>query len=652
MLEFELTPDRRLGPCMDVCAFGGCFYAVQNGAQFPGGRICKIAPDGSVADEYIDIGSARQIAVQDGIAAVSARENGLWLFDLCGESIRPLVHYQTVEYATGIALWNHFALVSCRQYGVEIVDIADARHPRFISLIRIGEVQSACVVRDVLYCGVWGAMNVAVVDLRDIRAPRLLTRLPLQGRGDGLTASGGYLYAAIGQHRRGIQNLSDPDDPCFGCGNGLEVFDIRDVSNIKHLRTIYTGRAYISSFDTWRVYAFEKCIVVTNSWLGYFAFRKDTLELIEHACSKTAPYYDAIIDQTVDSDPIVGIAQAGDRIAVATGRGGLAICENRFGNLESAPAARSIPVEPAPYFSSSSALRVLFSCGGLVSDVCAADGRLAIAAGSCGICILDGDGRLVQSRPTDGFCQNVKFARGFLFSAESECGLAIYSCAGGRIEPVVRIRDSLPALQVILDSTERYAIVCLGSTTVKVYDAIDPAQPIEVARREARFGPIYGESFAFHALSDGSTAMFWHRDGLIRFNAHANPMLSEHFIPKRNGFMGFGPENGIDCRGDRAYYNLDGGLIELPTSGDVCADDLPLFKGDGFIGGKFTFFGRYVVSTERAGGVVAVTDISNPESPVEALRIHTSASPCRPTVIGGRVYIPGGHAGLLTLDIQ
>ena len=146
--------------------------------------------------------------------------------------------------------------------------------------------------------------------------------------------------------------------------------------------------------------------------------------------------------------------------------------------------------------------------------------------------------------------------------------------------------------------------------------------------------------------------MFWHRDGLIRFNAHANPMLSEHFIPKRNGFMGFGPENGIDCRGDRAYYNLDGGLIELPTSGDVCADDLPLFKGDGFIGGKFTFFGRYVVSTERAGGVVAVTDISNPESPVEALRIHTSASPCRPTVIGGRVYIPGGHAGLLTLDIQ
>lgn len=41
-----------------------------------------------------------------------------------------LSHYDTIELATGIALGPSLAMAACRQYGLELIDIADPEHPR------------------------------------------------------------------------------------------------------------------------------------------------------------------------------------------------------------------------------------------------------------------------------------------------------------------------------------------------------------------------------------------------------------------------------------------------------------------------------------------------------------------------------------------
>ena len=180
MNRFSLTERSDIGPCMDIKACNGFLYAIQRSDQFSGGRLCVLRPDLTLVAEYIGIGNARQIEILGSIAVITAREDGLWLFDISLPKPRLLCHYRTVEFATGIALYGNLALVSCRQYGVQILDISDPVNPLHISLVRIGEIQSAAVSNGILYGGAWGEMKVVVVDIHDPAAPKVLSEIPLQ----------------------------------------------------------------------------------------------------------------------------------------------------------------------------------------------------------------------------------------------------------------------------------------------------------------------------------------------------------------------------------------------------------------------------------------------------------------------------------------
>ena len=53
-----------------------------------------------------------------------------------------------------------------------------------------------------LYTGVWGTSEVVTADVRDPLRPRIVSRTPLDGYGDGLTVHDGKLFAATGHHSR------------------------------------------------------------------------------------------------------------------------------------------------------------------------------------------------------------------------------------------------------------------------------------------------------------------------------------------------------------------------------------------------------------------------------------------------------------------
>ena len=127
MSEICPVPIDGIGPCMDVKTHNGRLYAIQRFSQIPHGRLCVLSSDLRLVAEFVGIGDARQIEIIKDIAVITAREDGLWIFDVSLPEPRLLCHYQTVEYATGVALCGNLAFISCRQYGVQILDISDPR---------------------------------------------------------------------------------------------------------------------------------------------------------------------------------------------------------------------------------------------------------------------------------------------------------------------------------------------------------------------------------------------------------------------------------------------------------------------------------------------------------------------------------------------
>lgn len=644
----EFIPARRahIGACMDVCACGGLLYVLQNSSQHRGGRLCVLSPELVLLGEYTGIGNARQLAAAGTLAAATAREDGLWLFDISDTQPRLLSHYRTVEYATGITLYANFALVSCRQYGVEIVDISDPAKPRHIGLIRTGEIQSACVSGGYLYGGIWGAMSVAVIDIRDISLPRTAALIPLQGRGDGVTVKDGILYAVTGQHGRGIRNVSDETDPLYGMGNGVEMFDVSDPAKPRRLHAASFGKCYNAAFDMWRPSVCGELLLCGCSSLGLFACGTRTL----------APRFHLTLPRENGApDAVTGFSVCGGKLYISTGRTDLFLFESEE---PVADCFRELPrghIDAAPqrftFFSDGSAslAQRYAPTDAPVLSVCEADTQLALACGSGGIRLLGSSG---CSRAADGFCCDVKYGSGYLFAAQGEDGAWIYRLSRNTLHPVSRVQLDRPVQQLALSPDGNFLLCGCGSTEAVLLDVTDKAHPAEAARRRAQKGPLYGDNFASGVLADQTMLMFWHRDGLVAVRPAAQDAAFRTISYQRqNGFMGFGPESGFDTDGKLLYYTMKDGYVLLPPEDNIDADTLPVYRSGVPIAGKITLCGHLLAAAERARGIISVTDVSDPFLPRHVCAFRTSASPGKPVSAFGRIWIPGGWGGLLEIQL-
>lgn len=645
-----------IGPCMDIRTSGGRLYVIQNRSGHPDGRLCVLTPELNLLASFPGIGNARQIEISGNIAIVTAREDGLWIFDISETQPRLLSHYRTVEFATGAAIYANFALVSCRQYGVEIIDISDPAHPRHAGIIRIGEVQSACVCDGFLYGGIWGAMQVAVVDIRDISNPRPVTRIPLEGRGDGVFARDGILYAVTGQHRRGLKNTLDPEDPCFGVGNGLSVFDVSDPFHPRPLHRREFGKCYNISMDTWKPAVCGNTVLAGCSSLGIFAYDKDSYAPLFHA---ELPQCASLTDKTLPQmDAVMGFAALERHLYVCGGRSDLYSCMtdvelekcDRWDSPERFPfRAPELRTEKADGL----ALHSLYSPadGSPVLDLCECGSFYAAACASGGLRLLDGNFREFSAYPTDTFCCDVEYESGILAAALSEGGIRIYRAENESLRLLSVIETSPAALQLRLNGDGTLLFCAIGGHLLALYDLTNPKHPVLLEEKTGLRGPLYGDNFTRGILADGRMVGFGHRTGLLLAERNSEPKIRTVFYEKHTGFMGFGPESGCDTDGEQIFFTMGGGYILLPIEENIFADDLPLYRPQTPIRGKITLCGRYLVSAERAEGWIAVTDIVHPHAPKTVGSLRTGASPGKAVFSHGRILIPGGYGGLLELTI-
>ena len=86
--------------------------------------------------EAKDIASARQIALQRGMAYVSARANGIWVVD-CRNPAKPFVagHYPSTANCTGIDVAGDVCFVGGSKSGLEFIDVSRPQRPQLIRCV-------------------------------------------------------------------------------------------------------------------------------------------------------------------------------------------------------------------------------------------------------------------------------------------------------------------------------------------------------------------------------------------------------------------------------------------------------------------------------------------------------------------------------------
>jgi len=140
-----------------------------------------------------------------------------------------------------------------------------------VANLRVGEAQSCEVADGFLYAGAWEERRVAICDVRNPALPRQVATVRLGGRGDGVSVRNGILYAATGHHQPG--SSLGLDDPRYGTGNGMDIFDVSDPAHPRQLSRIQLDwRFYYGWPDTWRVKVAYPCAYLCHTYNGVFVF--------------------------------------------------------------------------------------------------------------------------------------------------------------------------------------------------------------------------------------------------------------------------------------------------------------------------------------------------------------------------------------------
>ncbi|MBE6627591.1 MAG: hypothetical protein E7629_01555 [Ruminococcaceae bacterium] len=632
-----------IGACMDVKAHGGRIYAIQRACEGHTGRLSVLNEKLELLATYEGLGHTRQIEMIGNVAVISAREDGLWFFDVSEITPRLLCHYRTVEFATGVALYGNLAFISCRHYGVEILDISDPTAPRYVGLVRVGEVQSATVSDGILYCGAWGQKKVVIVDIHDPSKPTVLSEIPLQGRGDGVHVKNGILYAATGQHARNLVK-KDPSDPAFGRGNGVEIFDVRDPKNPVQKNGIIFERAYCETMDMWEPSLYGDTLVVNNSILGVFGLDPETLE----TRFRFVPPADC------DPNAVTGATVLNGNLFVASCVDLFAVRGLKLGDTPLNRTDVFLPTAlPALSFEGHGAtLKTAYVGDFSVLSMDANESLLALACAEGGVHLLDK--KTLERRAiiqTADQALDVKLHKNRLFVAEGIRGVEIFELDGFSAKRIGGFAAGKSINQIALSDSGGYLLCGIGCYEMGMYDVSDPESVKPLYGYTVAHGIFYGNNFASKNLADGTMVAFCFGPGLLTTNPDKGDFTfhAVKYTPRSRY-----TEEGVETDGESILYTDSNSYVFISPKHENLTNlnDLPHYRvGEGFTG-LLTMNDRLLIASHRPAGRIWAADISNLQAPKLLAKLDTNVSPGKAVIDGDRILIPSGRIGLLQMKLR
>lgn len=637
--ELPITGKLGCGPAMDVALAGERLFVIGNGKLHVADAVDPARP--RMVGTLGGLGNTRQIVVAKDVAYVASREDGLFVVDT-HDAAKPrlLNHYDTIEFATGLALAGDVLFVALRQFGVELVDVSNPSQPRFLSVVRTGEAQSVAYRDGFLYAGVWGASEIATVDVREARSPRIVSRTPLDGYGDGVEVRDGFLYAATGHHSRAPHRVAG--DPGYGHGHGLEIFDLTDPAKPVFVSRVKFPPFYAIGNDMWSVSVANGHAFVADTHNGIFVadVRDQRKPEIVGRCQLPRP-------EGKDLPGFFGgLAVGRDHIYGAGGSTDLhVIAMPGIAKIAEAQTGESPRIGP-PRASMDDRF-IAYRPTGQVHAVAVA-GDLAVAAcGSAGLHVVRVGAEIkpLSVTPTDDFATDVCLLDRTVFAAEGSGGMSIWKLADdGRLirqgayrVPGGRVRH------VAVPHPGRFALAQVGAAWLHIVDVADPAQP-RLALKDARLGLLYGHQLLDDLVDGRYAAAFWHVSGVHWYDLAASP-------PRHDGQRPLGRISMLD--GVAVHRGLllsprRGGYVIASRDETKSLDELPIHRVNGAtLSGRPAIAGNRLYLTRRVTGEISIVEISEPESPILLETFTTAGNPGRmvPTPLG--LLIPDGNGGLL-----
>lgn len=698
---------------LELSKDGKYLYSIQYGNN---GTFSITNLEDGISKHITDVGDEiRQLAItEDGkYAIITARSSGACIIDIAlsdEEKAQGITtpapeivsSYNTVELATGLYVSGNYAFITNRYHGVEVVDITDPANPvQKANIYTGGEVQSCVVYKNILYCGVWGELGVYMYDLTELETATsdiaMKGKVVCNGKGDGLTVTeiGGriYVFAATGHHSYAAgfdtdTELSHQNLP-YGQGNGMDIFDVTDPSNPKHVSTSkIDGRYYYSLHDFWETevsYANGKYYAyLVNTYNGVYVYDVTDPEAPVRLAHITVPVSPTALthasravltswDQTKEGRSPIGSIAVKDGIAYI---GGINTSIHVYRNsslfyehtANEGTSVRDLDINGF-YSSLDTGLNNGYTFwhenNGQVLSVATTDKCIYLAAGSEGIIVLNKENyKKIQTITPQkvggrvGFASSIEIKGDKLYCAEDVAGLGVYTIkADGTLEEIKDLgyRNSSQIIsQVRLSPYGTYAVVQINSNMYGIvqfdYEA-GTSNIITTDKLDTINGNMYHRNLS--ELINGRYILVWNHLGSmcwIDFDPQSGADSAPTCKLTTDKYMAT-MTNGIAAYGDKALFV---GLNNYRLYSDIGSNTGNYADASNReFSGKPTVCGNYLVVTKHDSGMIYIVDISNVDNPKVIHVINVLGNPDIAYYDdNGTVYIPLGNQGLLTINLN
>lgn len=641
-----------LGGCADATTSGDVLYVIGRGTMTTFDISKPATPQklGSITN----LGHVRQIEVFDNIAYVTSRSDGMFIIDVKNPN-KPVLrsHYDTVEMATGIWVTGKVALVAVRSYGVELVDVRDPENPLHLSTVRTGEAQSVVARDGIAYVGVWGTRELVICDIKNPRSPNIISKTKLDGNGDGVWLRGKYCFVSTGHHQPGV-NKRVKNDPHYGRGHGLEIFDITTPKQPVLVSRIKTPKFYRIGMDMWDVAVVGNYALMADTCNGFFIVDISNPAKPEFVAHKQLPY----VARKKDNSAVSGFAVAKDHVYLAGSWSDLHViaAPNLAKPLVLDPdTPPTIPEEQPEILSG---FRIYKPAGQIYSVAFSGD-TAYVAAGRDGIHVVQlwPEIKKIAQYPSNGFAADIKIRDNKVYVTESKAGLSIWQLEPDKkLSPLGRYCPKGAAFkQVVIPEKGNYALIESQGSYLDIVDISSPSSPERVLFNR-QSGKLYGYQIADGLFENRYACVFWHVTGYHWFdlfgdkkpshsgdNFRERPGASNGMVILPNG------KDAICTMWDGRYFILNRkekrSLKKLPKYGFKYGPQKQKLRG-----GKPSIYGNKLYVSNRFWGTVSVMDISDVRDPKLLDTYKFTGNPGIIIEKNNSMIVPAGYQGLLVGD--
>lgn len=634
------------------------------------------------------MGNVRQLRISGKTAFLSSRQCGLWAVDISDDA-NPIIvsNFDGVEMATGLDVAGDVAFLGNRVYGIQCVDVSNPSKMKHLSSLRTDESQSVYYRNGMLMSGDWAGGEVTVIDVSNLLAPKAVSRIALDGYGDGMCMKGDILFASTGQHKK-----SGPQELRHGTGHGLDIFDVSDPEKPVRLSRVDFPAIYFGPCDYWTPRVSGNHCFASDTVNGLFLIDvsdiknpKITGNLVlpkrDPENPKIAVPYKQITDPEIpQGDPVSSIAVGNGVLYISGNFTGLYIAElPGIAKPEPRDMGRltQLPAKPFDHRE-----KGFISSGAQLSNptrAVALNGDIAYTAN-----VWEGvkiyrltEGKIEQiGRAKIPYTADIKRSGHRLYVAEGQDGIGVYKIVSDtELKEISRLKqlDGHLNFAQFVWAFDGHDVIAAsnGSTVVSFIDFSVLTAPKIILRQHGRclvynnyggqnlvnnkyfgFSRTFGGIQIFE-IGAGSAKLAWEDTFPMCSQTGTLAAFNGEFLVMRCGGYAFvDPEEPVGVRElNRHPFPSSAGLpADIPDDSAISRALFPKSEFEGQVNADEP--ARRVAIANRIFKNIRVYDFSDRANPKLLKSAALNANPNVPAFWKGFVVLPGGYSGLLLEDPQ